>query len=426
MARWRTAPGAAPAPGDGAGHRHRLPGQRAGADPGAARPRRADPGRSAKPLVVIETEGDRRSPDTAWGEGASSVRSRGRSSTGAAMSRSTAPRTCRRRGPQLRVAAYLPRADPAMRSSSGATCSTAGSRTCHPGTRVGRQPTADRLPARPSADLLVHPLHGNVDTRLARLDAGDTDALVLAVRRAGSPRLFRPRRRAPDTGHRAAAPGQGVSPSSPRRRPRAPRPRRGGRRSPVRQAVRRNGRSSSPPGAAVEPRSGPWPRSSRGHWTCSSAGPSRTGATGRPAADRGSDDGRRSVERWPSSCTVLAGSRPRDPGSRQAGDLLLALHAAGLQPVPVPAIEVELGPGGGALDDTVRDDGRCAWGRTHQRKRPHTHSSVLPSGVRPFSDPPCRRGVSDAGRAGASGGGLAFVPSQADGATLAARCRSPG
>jgi hydroxymethylbilane synthase len=38
-------------------------------------------------------------------------------------------------------------------------------------------------------DLELHPLHGNVDTRLAKLDRGDSDALVLAV--AGLTRLGR-------------------------------------------------------------------------------------------------------------------------------------------------------------------------------------------------------------------------------------------
>jgi hydroxymethylbilane synthase len=61
--------------------------------------------------------------------------------------------------------------------------------------------------ARP--DLRIHPLHGNVDTRLRRLDAGETDALVLAV--AGLTRLGRADRigeRLP-VGVIPPAPGQG-------------------------------------------------------------------------------------------------------------------------------------------------------------------------------------------------------------------------
>jgi hydroxymethylbilane synthase len=62
--------------------------------------------------------------------------------------------------------------------------------------------------ARP--DLIVVPLHGNVDTRLARLDAGEADALVLAV--AGLARLGRADRIAailpPETV--PPAPGQGA------------------------------------------------------------------------------------------------------------------------------------------------------------------------------------------------------------------------
>ena len=58
------------------------------------------------------------------------------------------------------------------------------------GVRVGTDSprrTAFLRAARP--DLVFHPLHGNVDTRLRRLDAGDTDVLVLAE--AGLRRLGR-------------------------------------------------------------------------------------------------------------------------------------------------------------------------------------------------------------------------------------------
>ena len=56
------------------------------------------------------------------------------------------------------------------------------------GSRVGTDSprrTAFLKARRP--DLQFHPLHGNVDTRLRRLDTGETDALVLAV--AGLNRL---------------------------------------------------------------------------------------------------------------------------------------------------------------------------------------------------------------------------------------------
>src|SRR5207244_11934325 len=57
-----------------------------------------------------------------------------------------------------------------------------------PGSRVGTDSprrTGFLLARRP--DLVLHPLHGNVDTRLRRLDSGETDALVLAC--AGLDRL---------------------------------------------------------------------------------------------------------------------------------------------------------------------------------------------------------------------------------------------
>ena len=68
--------------------------------------------------------------------------------------------------------------------------------------------TAFVLARRP--DLVLHPLHGNVDTRLRRLDDGETDALVLAV--AGLARLGRAERidEVLPLDTVAAAPGQGA------------------------------------------------------------------------------------------------------------------------------------------------------------------------------------------------------------------------
>ncbi|MFV2062979.1 MAG: hydroxymethylbilane synthase, partial [Chloroflexota bacterium] len=59
-------------------------------------------------------------------------------------------------------------------------------------------------------DLFVHPLHGNVDTRLRRLDEGETDALILAA--AGLERLGRADRIAErlDPDVVLPAPGQGA------------------------------------------------------------------------------------------------------------------------------------------------------------------------------------------------------------------------
>ena len=63
--------------------------------------------------------------------------------------------------------------DAAGRAPASARTARAGSPSCGPSDRTST----------------LHPLHGNVDTRLAKLDRGDSDALVLAV--AGLTRLGR-------------------------------------------------------------------------------------------------------------------------------------------------------------------------------------------------------------------------------------------
>jgi hydroxymethylbilane synthase len=163
-------------------------------------------------LVTIETEGDRRAADTPWGEGAFVAAIERALLTGsidvAVHSAKDVPID---QDTGLRIAAYLPRADP--RDALVVGRGTNGSRLADllPGTRVGTDSprrTGFILALRP--DLVVHPLHGNVDTRLRRLDEGATDALVLAC--AGLDRLGRgPRiaeRLTPETV--PPAPGQGA------------------------------------------------------------------------------------------------------------------------------------------------------------------------------------------------------------------------
>lgn len=144
-------------------------------------------------FVVVETAGDRRGPDTAWGEGAfvkalEAAILDGRADV-AAHSAKDVPTD---EDARLAIAAYLPRADPrdALVVASGATTSVDDLPT---GARVGTDSprrTGFLLARRP--DLSVRPLHGNVDTRLRRLDAGETDALILAC--AGLDRLGLERR----------------------------------------------------------------------------------------------------------------------------------------------------------------------------------------------------------------------------------------
>ena len=133
-------------------------------------------------IVIIETEGDRRAPDTAWGEGAFvAAIERAILAGDVDIAVHSAKDVPTEEDPRLRIAAYLPRADPRDALIVRADAAERTLDELPPGSRVGTDSprrTGFLLARRP--DLAVQPLHGNVDTRLRRLDAGDTDALVLA------------------------------------------------------------------------------------------------------------------------------------------------------------------------------------------------------------------------------------------------------
>ncbi len=139
--------------------------------------------------VLLETAGDRRPPDTAWGEGAFVKELElalldGRVDVAVHSAKDLPTREL----PELSIAAYLPRED----ARDALVCRERGRTlgTLPTGARVGTDSprrTGFLLARRP--DLRLHPLHGNVDTRLRRLDDGETDALVLAL--AGLLRLGR-------------------------------------------------------------------------------------------------------------------------------------------------------------------------------------------------------------------------------------------
>jgi hydroxymethylbilane synthase len=141
-------------------------------------------------LVIIETHGDRRAPDTAWGEGAfvAAIEQslRDRRVDVAVHSAKDVPTD---EPPGLRVAAYLPRADA---RDALVVAGDAGTQLAElpAGTRVGTDSPRRAAFVRASRpDLVVIPIHGNVDTRLRRLDDGEADALILAC--AGLDRLGR-------------------------------------------------------------------------------------------------------------------------------------------------------------------------------------------------------------------------------------------
>ena len=133
-------------------------------------------------VVIIETDGDRRAPDTPWGEGAFVATIERALLDGTVdLVVHSAKDVPTDEDPRLRIAAYLPRADPrdALVVRTDATERTLVDLPsgCRIGTDSPRR-TGFLLARRP--DLVVHPLHGNVDTRLRRLDSGETCALVLA------------------------------------------------------------------------------------------------------------------------------------------------------------------------------------------------------------------------------------------------------
>lgn len=140
-------------------------------------------------IEIIRTAGDDQVPDTAWGEGAfvgALERALLDGSVDLAVHSSKDVPTAE--DPRLVIAAFCRREDP----RDALVCRERGLTlaTLPQGARVGTDSprrTAFLLERRP--DLRLHPLNGNVDTRLRRLDAGESDALVLAV--AGLTRLGR-------------------------------------------------------------------------------------------------------------------------------------------------------------------------------------------------------------------------------------------
>jgi len=140
-------------------------------------------------LVPIVTEGDIRPVDMPFGEGVF-VAAIARALIAGAIDIAvhSAKDIPLEDYPELMIAAYPERADPrdALITHTGHESLD----TMHVGATVGTDSprrTGFVLAARP--DLKVVPLHGNVETRLRRLDAGEVDALVLAA--AGIDRLGR-------------------------------------------------------------------------------------------------------------------------------------------------------------------------------------------------------------------------------------------
>ena len=142
---------------------------------------------AAVEIVVIRTTGDDRPPNTIWGEGAFVMALEAALLDGridvAVHSAKDIPTA---QDPRLAIAAYPPREDP----RDALVCREAGRTlaTLPAGAMVGTDsPRRAAFLRAHRPDLLTRPLHGNVDTRLRKLAAGEADAIVLAV--AGLKRL---------------------------------------------------------------------------------------------------------------------------------------------------------------------------------------------------------------------------------------------
>lgn len=314
-------------------------------------------------IVIIETDGDRRAQDTAWGEGAFVAAIEAALLDGrvdvAVHSAKDVPTDVDAR---LRLGGYLPRADPrdALVVRTGGLARTLDDLPA--GSRVGTDsPRRTGFIRARRPDLDVHPLHGNVDTRLRRLDDGETDALVLAC--AGLDRLGLGDRIAErlDPGLMPPAPGQGAIAVQ------------------VRTADSRIGRlvaviDDPATRLAVEAErafldaSGGGCRSPIGALARVTeiglellggyAGPDGSGAlTFRRHGDATSG---------PRLAAELAEALRRASrrvlvtrSAEQVDELLATLRAEGLQPVVVPAIVIETGSAGPAVDASVANLADC-------------------------------------------------------------------
>ncbi len=336
----------------------------------------------ASRIVIVETEGDRRRPDTAWGEGAFVTAIElalldGRVDV-AVHSAKDLPTDVDER---LRVGAYLPRADPRDALVVGRESSVRCLDDLPAGARIGTDsPRRTGFLLARRRDLNVHPLHGNVDTRLGRLDAGQTDALVLAC--AGLDRLGLGGR----ISERLAAdvvppaPGQGA----------------------IAVQIRADDVRSSELSASIDHdetrlvveaeraflrASGGGCRAPIGALATLAAGRlellggyaradgsataliRRGGSAGDGEALAGevadaleADFGRAAgpAAEW-TAAGHAAGRVIVTRAEGQVGGLLAALETAGLEPVPVPAIAIELRAPGGELDEAAAHLDRYAW-----------------------------------------------------------------
>ena len=323
-------------------------------------------------LVIIETEGDRGAPDTAWGEGAfvtaiERALIEGRVDV-AVHSAKDVPTD---EDPRLLIGAFLPRADPRDAIVIRAGVDGQGIDDLASGSRVGTDSprrTGFLLARRP--DLVLHQLHGNVDTRLRRLDSGETDALVLAC--AGLDRLGLGGRIAERLAPEVVppAPGQGALAVQVRRDdPRMVALAAAIDDRPTRSAVETERAFLAAAGGGCRAPIGALAHVDDGELVLlggfaradgSATAVSRRRGTAAEAISLGRELARElesNLQRQASSASGLRqATRPRVMVTRareQAGELAHELEDAGIEPILVPTIAVEVEAPGGELD-------RCA------------------------------------------------------------------
>ena len=331
-------------------------------------------------IVVVETEGDRRAPDTAWGEGAFvTAIERALLDGRADVAVHSAKDVPTDEDPRLLIAAYLPRADPRDAIVIRTGVDGQGVDDLARGSRVGTDSprrTGFLLARRP--DLVLHPLHGNVDTRLRRLDSGETDALVLAC--AGLDRLGLgdriAERLAPDVV--PPAPGQGALAVQVRRDdPRMVALAAAIDDQPTRSAVEAERAFLAAAGGGCRAPIGALAELDDGELVLIGGFARADGSATAVSRRRGSAAdaiilGRelaRELELTFKRQTTSAGSDRRGTRSRvivtrareQAGELAHELEDAGLEPVLVPTIAVEVEAPGGELDRRAAQLDRYAW-----------------------------------------------------------------
>ena len=324
-------------------------------------------------ITLIRTAGDDRAPDTAWGEGAfvgaiELALLDGRIDA-AVHSAKDVPTI---EDPRLAIAAWTIREDP----RDALVCRVRGTTlaTLPLGSRVGTDsPRRGAFLRSVRPDLRIHPLGGNVDTRLRKLDQGESDALVLAV--AGLTRLGLADRidDVLPTDVALPAPGQGALALQMRADDVRAAEALGRLDDPTSRAAveaeraflsATGGGCRSPIGALGTLRDGRLTL----HVAAERAlelpghppvfgGIARAEASG-PAVDR-FDLARELAERivrWRRRARVLV-TRPADG----AAPLADALAAYGLDPVLVPAIEIRDEPPGAGLDHALRGAGDHDW-----------------------------------------------------------------